>query len=116
MRTKLQREAAEVNHEAAPEHWTNHIEPTTAEGKASVYAPYCPEMLSEDSPEAAAILLAELYEEWREGNFDETLAKFHGLLNLIRHNPHFRPEAEAIQSMIEGEIVLNQFAAKVGAI
>ena len=96
-------------------HWTEYTAPTTEAGKAEVAAPYR-EALFQDNPEAAAVLLAELYETWRDGNFDNSIANFHALFQCVRHNPHFQPEAEALRMMIMGDALLNQFAGKVRAL
>ncbi|HRZ12292.1 MAG TPA: hypothetical protein P5567_07540 [Kiritimatiellia bacterium] len=93
-------------------HWTALIESAKAEGKAPARFDYDEQPLK-NSPEAAATLLSDLYERILEMDFENAIAEFYGLYQLIRHNPHFKPEVEAIHSMICAEGVLNQFSAKV---
>lgn len=61
----------------------------------------------------AAIALKIFYAECRQMKFGDAICKLAGFYQLIRHNPHFKAEVEAIRRIIEAEDVLNKFSAKV---
>lgn len=63
--------------------------------------------------ETAAVTLMECYRKLGESTFDNVMANYLGLYQLIKHNPHFQAEAHAMRMMIEGETVMNQFCQKV---
>lgn len=99
----------------AARHWTEYTAPSSDASKAQVAAPYDHTRHDVESPEGAAVILGELYDEWRSVPFESGIANFHALFQLMRHNPHFGPEVEALRMMLHGESVLNQFAGKVSA-
>ena len=103
------------HNDLGPEHWSKSCDPTTEGGKDVLGKQYNAERVSKDDPEDAAIYLADFYDSLETGteSFTEKICSISGLYQLMRHNPHFRPEAEAMRMMLEGENILNQFAHKV---
>lgn len=97
-------------------HWTKQVESMTEHGKGVVSEPYTPTtFLSDDkgAQELSAIFLKECYESIQEKPFAIGLGEIAGLYNLIKHNPHFQPEATALRALAIGEDVMQQFLRKV---
>ena len=64
-------------------------------------------------PIEAAIHFDVFYQEQRQQDFEDAICSFKAFYELIRHNPYFKREIEALRQMIEAEAVLNQFSEKV---
>jgi hypothetical protein len=71
------------------------------------------DIVTSPQPGFAAIFLSEAYERIREMEFESGVAELASLLELIRHNPHFKVEIEAMRMLVQGESVLEQFSAKI---
>ncbi len=98
------------------QHWTRSVNPTTDHGKLVLKEPYNPiTFLNDDNgaQELAAISLKEIYESIQERTFENGLGDIAGLYNLIKHNPHFQPEANALRALAIGEDIMQQFLRKV---
>ena len=95
------------------EHWTKKSIADKPVNQDMIDEPYRPEIMSQEWPESAAIFMKEQYSRLSDMPFASAIAEFAGLYQLMRHNPHFNPEANALRNMIEGEIVLHQMASKV---
>ena len=59
------------------------------------------------SKELGLIVLAELYDQFADKNYEEAVASFAGLGTLIRHHPDYRREAKAMRQIDDAERVLN---------
>lgn len=97
-------------------HWTKKVKPTTDHGEIIVSEPYTPTRFLDDdngAQELSAIFLKGCYESLQEKTFAAGLGEIAGLYNLIKHNPHFQPEANALRALAIGEDIMQQFVAKV---
>lgn len=98
-------------------HWSRFSRPVLEEGRNILAEPYNHEQFTRAGDpkmvESAAVVLQECYSKLGEHTFDNALANYLGLYQLIKHNPHFQEEARALRMMIEGEAVMSQFCHKV---
>ena len=99
------------------EHWSQTSDPITEQGKAIVFADYDAHKYTGEthaSTELAAIVFSTCYKHiTEEKNFESIISDLGGLFNLVKHNPHFRPEIKALRAIVEGEQVMNEFHQKI---
>jgi hypothetical protein len=71
--------------------------------------------IEKDDPAFARCAFFSFLNNIKEMDFENATAECGSFFQLIRHNPHFRAEIEALKKLVEGENVLNQFFKNVEA-
>lgn len=103
------------------DHWTRHSTPQP-QYAAAVAAPY-EDATSRHSPELAAVTLDSILARIMGTGPDKPprpwtviVAELDGLFQIIRHNPHFQEEAEALRLLVHSDYLLSQFSFKVNSL